>query len=252
MRTRLTIVALLFVPIAFGSMLPSIAADDKVVKASLTHAGRARTYYVLAPDGATPGPAPLVVLLHGSGRDGRSLLDPWTPLARKAGIILVGLESVDRRFWATQTDGPDFIHAAVEAVRAKYPVDPKRMYLFGHSAGASFAIMMALWESEYFAAVAAHAGVLPENLDQYLAMAPRKTPIGLWVGTNDALFPLAAVRATRDALTGAGFPVQLDEMKGHTHNYYGLAPDINDRVWQILRPHALQADPKYKEYEFAR
>jgi poly(3-hydroxybutyrate) depolymerase len=252
MRTRLTLVAALSLLIASGSMRPTNAANDKAVKETLTHAGRVRTYYVLAPDNARPGPAPLVVLLHGSGRDGRSLLDPWTPLARKAGIILVGLESVDRRFWTTETDGPDFIYAAVEAVRAKYPVDPKCMYLFGHSAGATFAIMMALLESEYFAAVAAHAGVLPENLDQYLAMAPRKTPIGIWVGTNDAFFPLAAVRATRDALVGAGFPAQLEEIKGHTHDYYGVAPDINARVWQFLRSHALEADPKYKEYDFAR
>ena len=39
------------------------------------------------------GSRTLLVLLHGSGRDGRSLLDQWQSLAKKEGIILLGLES---------------------------------------------------------------------------------------------------------------------------------------------------------------
>lgn len=66
--------------------LPPIATD-KVTKETFTSGGRTRTYYLLVPESAKKaGSPPLIVLLHGSGRDGKSLLDPWTPLAKKEGL----------------------------------------------------------------------------------------------------------------------------------------------------------------------
>ena len=107
---------------------------------------------------------------------------------------------------------------------------------------------MAVLESEYFAAIAAHAGVLTEEMAPFIPQAPRKTPIGLWVGTNDALFPLEPVRATRDAFNKHGFSVDLVEIKGHTHRYYDRASEINKDVWMFLKLHQLQGEPKYQEY----
>jgi hypothetical protein len=51
--------------------------------------------------------------------------------------------------------------------------------------------------------------------------------LALFVGMNDLLFPLAAVRATRDALNKAGFSVQLMEISGHTRDYHLRAAEIN-------------------------
>ena len=47
-----------------------------------------------------------------------------------------------------------------KTLKSKYPINPRRVYLFGHSAGASFALHMSLMESQYFAAAAIHAGAL--------------------------------------------------------------------------------------------
>jgi poly(3-hydroxybutyrate) depolymerase len=57
-------------------------------------------------------------------------------------------------------DGPAFLYFLIEAVKAKHAVDGRRMYLFGHSAGAEFALTMGLIESEFFAAVAVHSSCL--------------------------------------------------------------------------------------------
>lgn len=223
---------------------------DKSVRETFGAGGRSRTYYRYVPSKATAeSPAPLLLLLHGSGRDGRSLLDPWVPFAKENGIVLVAPESVTRQVWSMRDDGPDFFYALIEMIRLQYPVDPRRIYLFGHSAGAVHGLAMALLESEYFAAVAVHAGSLPEQMTSYIERAPRKTPIGIWVGTDDAFFPLPQVRATRAALNSHGFGAELTEIRGHTHAYYGRAANINRQVWAFLEKHRLNDDPKYQAYQ---
>src|SRR5439155_21893156 len=131
-------------------------------------------------------------------------------------------------------------------------IDPRRLYLFGHSAGAGQGLCLALLESEYFAAAAVHAGALSESDYAFVDLAKRKTPMAMWIGTNDALVPLRAVRETRAFLDKRGFAPALTEMPGHTHNYYDSADDINRKAWDFLRAHALDGDPKYQQYRLVR
>ncbi|HEV3041220.1 MAG TPA: alpha/beta hydrolase-fold protein [Candidatus Angelobacter sp.] len=227
--------------------LPAWAKSD-AQKLSITSQGKARTYYLFVPDGGS-GSKPLILLLHGSGRNGMSLIDPWKGLAEKEGIILVAPDSLNSQEWAFPVDGPNFLHEVVEAVRAKYPVDAKRIYLFGHSAGAVFSLYMGIAESKYFAAVAVHAGALRDNADQYMEHAERKTPIAIWVGNKDPFFSLQDVHATRDSLAAHGFQPKVTEMPGHDHNYYGVAGDINKTIWDFLRAQQLEDDPEWEDYK---
>ena len=246
MRTLSLCLAALLIPIASG-------AADKMTKETFGSGGQTRTYYLLVPEAAKKAaPAPLLVLLHGSGRDGRSLLEKWEPLAKKEGIILVGPDATTSAGWRVPEDGPDFLYDLIEMLAGQLDVDRRRVYLFGHSAGAGHALAMAVLESEYLAAVAVHAGAMHESSFQLIERAPRKTPIGMWVGTNDALFPLKVVRATRDALKEGGFSPELTEIAGHTHWYYDRAGDINKKAWAFLRAHTLPNDPKYQRYPFVR
>ena len=124
------------------------------------------------------------------------------------------------------------------------------MYLFGHSAGAGFALYMGLFESEYFAAVAIHAGGLRSDDNVIVERATRKIPIHIAVGTVDRLVPLANVRATRDMLNSNGFNAQLIEMSGHDHWYYDLAPKINATAWTFLKDQKLADEPRYVKHTF--
>lgn len=233
-------------------LLPCAAwpADD-IVRQTLAHQGKVRSYYLHAPKGFKAG-SPLLVLLHGSGRNGLSLVEKWKELAAQHGIVLVGPDSANPALWNINDDGPDFLRDIIEQLKSKYTLDPTRVYLFGHSAGAIYALQLALLESEYFAAVAVHAGALDPKSPAITDYAKRKTPIAIFVGTNDLAFPLPLVRATRDLLAGKGFPVQLIEIEGHNHWYYDRAPQINADAWAFLNRHRLDRAPRFQSYQFRR
>jgi poly(3-hydroxybutyrate) depolymerase len=244
MTKRLLIAWLVLVA---GLFTPIVA--QKVQKETLQFEGAKRTYYLFVPSVATAEhPVPVVVLLHGSGRNGLSLMDKWKDLANKEGFIALAPDAITPEGWRAPIDGPDFLHELLSVVKAQYPIDQRRMYLFGHSGGASFALYMALYESEYFAAAAIHAGALRPEDEKIIRLATRKIPIHIAVGDRDQFFPLAAVRATRDALVANGFQVGLSEMKGHDHWYYDLAPKINAEAWDFLKQQKLTDEPRYIQY----
>jgi poly(3-hydroxybutyrate) depolymerase len=240
---RVLVGLLLFVAAAVG-----LAEKAEVHRESLESGGKTRSYWLFVPDAAASSPRPLVVLLHGSGRNGETLARPWSDIARKEGIVLAAPDSGDSVHWSSPTDGPRLLRDVVDAVKAKTSIDLRRVYLYGHSAGAIFALLMGAYESEYFAAVAVHAGALHPDDYGALDWAARKIPIAIWIGDKDAFFPLDAVRATRDRLKSRGFPVEYVEIPGHTHDYYGSAASLNRGAWKFLSPHALTADPKYAAY----
>lgn len=232
--------------------LPRPATAAKISRHTFESGGDERVYYLALPkDFDAAAPVPLVILLHGSKRDGRSLVEKWDGLARKEGFIAVGPDSAVSDWWEPGTDGPDFLRDLVDHLAAQYPVDPLRVYLFGHSAGAGFALQMGLLESRYFAAAALHAGALSPGTEEWLpAKAERKIPYHMAVGTRDAYVPLERARATRDALAAAGIPVELVEMPNHDHWYYDLAPRINRAAWEFLSAHALEEEPVFEKHRF--
>ncbi len=231
--------------------LTAEAHAAKPEKRSIEYMGQSRSYYLFVPDGEeAAGPMPLLLLLHGSGRDGMSLMDKWDKLAAREGIVVAAPESLDPKVWIAPADGPDFLRDIVESVKSELPIDPRRVYLFGHSGGASFSLQMAISESQYFAAAAVHAGRLHEESYPMADEAKRKIPIKIVIGTKDPFFPLERVRATRDALEERGFPIELTEIKGHDHWYYDLAPKINEDCWKFLKQHRLEGEPAYVQYLF--
>jgi predicted esterase len=229
--------------------LSLLAATGSVTKESITFDGTQHEYFVFVNDKtAGGGPPPMLMLLHGSGHDGRSLVDPWKKLAAQEGIILVGPSSQNPALWQSPLDGPKALVAIADAVKEKYGADPNRIYLFGHSAGAVFALYMSVWEPRYFAAIAIHAGSTTANDESELRTAlpalTRKTPIQIQVGTRDPFFPLPLVRAARDLFSAAGFTIELREIPGHDHNYYVVSDRINREAWTFLRERRLGVDSK--------
>ena len=226
---------------------------DKIIKVSFDVGGQARTFFLFAPKTAPEATAPLMLILHGSGMDGRSLMEEWKELAKKEGIILAAPNSLSAGGWSLEHDGPAFIHKLMAAVKAKHPFDERRVYLFGYSGGAVYALQLSLLESEYFAATAVYAGAIDSGSYNRLAQAKRKIPIALFVGTNDPFFPIPKVQATRNLLKQSGFPVLmkeifLDEMV-HGHDYFSVARTINRHSWNFFKNYKLDATPTFRRFE---
>ena len=241
------------IPLALSLLLVSFIsaqAKDDVTKERMKSNGKTRVYYLYVPS-TVKSPAPLIITLHGSNRTGVTLVEKWKDYAKKEGIILAGPDSTNLAMWSSPQDGPDFLYELVEELKTKYPINARRVYLFGHSAGASFALHMSLMESEYFAATAIHAGSLrSEEEIELIRLAKRKIPISIQVGDSDQFFPLKEVRATRDALKGGGIPVDLVEIENHDHWYYDKASKFNQTAWEFLKKHELAGEPRYQKYKW--
>ena len=242
LRLPLTLILLL-------AACSSAFAKDDITKELITSNGKTRAYYLYVPS-TVKASAPLIVTLHGSNRTGVTLVEKWKDYAKKEGIILAGPDATNLRGWASPVDGPDFLRDLVEELKSKYPINPRRVYLFGHSAGAAFALQMSLMESQYFAATAVHAGALNSQGIDLIELAKRKIPISIQVGDSDEFFPLKIVRATRDALKDAEIPVELIEIKDHDHWYYDQAAKFNQTAWEFLKKYELESDPQFRKYKW--
>jgi poly(3-hydroxybutyrate) depolymerase len=233
------------------ALRPALAADD-IAKETTQFDGRARTYYFYAPTAPAPAPMPMILLLHGSGSHGLYMAQAWRDVASREDIALLAPDSLHPDIgWDLRVDGPDYIRAVIAQVTANHAIDPHRIYLFGQSGGAVYALQLGMLESEFFAAVAIHAGSW-RHPEEYKAVdyAKRKIPVSISVGDQDVYFSLDAVRNTQRILTLGGFPVEANILKNGLHRYSDVPADFNAKVWDFLKRNTLSGDPKYADYDY--
>ena len=163
------------------------------------------------------------------------MLDAWKVLAASEQFMLAAPDSLDAAVWDSKYDSPAFLHAVVAQVGAMHAVDPQRIYLFGHSGGAVYALALALIDSDYYAATAVHAGALPDQSHRLFPYATRHMPVALWVGDHDPAFGIDRVTETRDLFKAQGFDVQLSILKSHGHEYSEVAETVNRQAWTFFQ-----------------
>jgi poly(3-hydroxybutyrate) depolymerase len=230
---------------------PALAAET--TDQTITVAGRQRSYLAYVPDGLK-GPAPVLILLHGSSvepdQPAEHIIQLWRDKADREGIMLAAPRASHVEGWRPSRDGPDFIKAVIDQVSAHAAVDPHRVYLFGQSGGAVYALTLAMLESRYFAAMSIHAGAW-RHPDEFkvLAMGQRPIPMEILIGDQDEYFRLSAVRETIQALVAKGFPASLQITPGQHHGFNEkTAPGIEDQAWDFLKDRTLKADPVFQDY----
>jgi poly(3-hydroxybutyrate) depolymerase len=236
--------------IAFA-LQPALAAGD-IAKETIAFGGRDRTYYLYVPAAPAPVPMPMIVLLHGTGGNGLYMAQMWEDVATREGIALLAPDSLHSGAgWDLRVDGPDYIRAVLAQVGAAHAIDSQRVYLFGQSGGAVYALQLGMLESEFFAAVAVHAGSW-RHPDEYEAMryAKRKIPVSISIGDKDEYFSMESVQNTQRVLTDGGFPITVNILKDRVHRYSDVPANFNAGVWTFLRGHVLPGDPKYADYYY--
>jgi len=212
---------------------------------------RLRDYYVFVPGSIAPDtPAPVLLLLHGSYQSPLDVLPQWTEVAERAAVILAAPKSFADYGWRIRDDTPALLRDIVDDLATRRSIDRRRLYLFGHSAGGVHALTLGLLESQYFAAVAVHAGAWTQReYFNVIPLARRKIPVWMTIGDQDRFFAMKDVTATEAALRNAGFPVTLTIIKGHDHSYTDVAPSVNRAAWEFFEPLGLAQPPVFATYE---
>ncbi len=122
--------------------------------------GRARTGSLYVPPAYTgERPYSLLIALHGAGVTGKTLETlGFNEAADELGFIVAYPDGVGFR-WDAPDDTP-FVMTLILELRARFSIDPDRVYLTGHSAGAIEAYELAVALPGQFAAVAPVAGLM--------------------------------------------------------------------------------------------
>src|ERR1041385_736704 len=93
------------------------AAKAKIEKQSFTSNNKKRTFYLFVPDTLKPDQkVPLLLVFHGSGHNGLSLVEKWQDLAAKENFVVAGLDSLDSSILSMSDDNPDVLRSLVEAL----------------------------------------------------------------------------------------------------------------------------------------
>lgn len=155
---------------------------------------------------------PLVMVLHGAGTDGRTetgYLQLFNFVDSKQFILTFPNATAGesgRPSWNSAASGSDngraddtaYLSGLIEEAKQIYNIDPKRVYLIGHSSGAFMSFRMACEVSTLFTAMVDLAGSIsdPDNC------SPGAPPVSVLVvhGTADDTIPYEGVP---DAFPGA-------------------------------------------------
>lgn len=183
---------------------PEQGAPDAASTAAPTTFGGDRPVELRVPAGYDAAhPAPLLLVLHGYGAGGaiNDLYMHLTSIADAKGFFYVSpdgtVDKTGKRFWnandgccdfdGTNVDDVGYLMSLVKDIRAAYAIDPKRIYVMGHSNGGYMTNRLACDHAETFAAAVSWAGA---NWSDPAKCAPT-APIGFLQmhGTLDGTVP---------------------------------------------------------------
>lgn len=162
-------------------------------------------YLVYLPEAATKktdAKFPAILFLHGAGERGTNL---W--MVAKHGppkivqnkpdfeFIVISPQCPPNRWWETET-----LLSLIEEAKAKYPIDPDRLYLTGLSMGGFGSWTLAMARPDLFAAMApVCGGGNPADVAKLKDM-----PIWVFHGAKDPVVPLKSSEDMVKALKAVG------------------------------------------------
>ena len=175
------------------------------------------SYGLFVPPAYDPDVAsPLVVCLHGAGFTGDSYLERW---ATRLGewSILACPTTMAGMWWTRPSE--ELVLATIEAVSARYRIDPDRIYLTGMSNGGIGAWIIGMHHAPRFAAVAPMASGIDDVLFPFLENL-RHTSLYVIHGAKDQIMPVWLSRNVTNELARLGIAYTYREHEW-THLHAG-------------------------------
>jgi len=183
--------------------------------------GKNFPYALYVPSG---GPAdaiyPMIVVLHGAGASGDSIIPSWVERLSQEFIVLC--PSYPAAAWWTST-AETLVLDLIHEVKKKYPVDPQRVFLSGLSNGAIGTYMTGMFHPDIFAGIVPIAGTITPRYMHFLVNLIN-TPTYIIQGVHDPIFPIALSRRVNKILTDMNYPTvyREHEEKGSAHGGHFL------------------------------
>jgi dienelactone hydrolase len=193
-----------------------------------------------------PGPAPAVLLLHGSGGPLRGI-DPFARQAAGFGVHVFALHYFQQtgHTWVypsqIEESFPAWLRTAEDAVTyiTQQPgVDRERIGLLGFSLGSYLALSLAT-QDRRIAAVAELFGGLPTHFVKDVAQLP---PVLILHGGSDTTVPVAEAYQLEKLLKTHNIPYDIKIYPEQGHHFTGLVQlDAVRRVAGFFRQHFQKA-----------
>lgn len=164
-----------------GRSAPLLTARTSAVNDTLA-AGETRLAngaFAYRPKSLAPGPAPLLVLLHGASGYPIGFLQAMEPVADRLGLVMLYPHSrgqtwdfilnaaMDRDPWRGRDSS--LLDQSLADLFSRASIDPRRVVLLGFSDGASYALSLGVANPQLFSAVVALSPgmfVAPERSDR--------------------------------------------------------------------------------------
>ena len=165
---------------------------------------RGRAYPLSLSIPATYDPAKsvgLVICLHGAGFTGDAYLERWR--GRLGEGYLLACPTYPSGAWFTRR-AEELVLATIRDLRARYHVDPNRIFLTGMSNGGIGAWLIGMHHAPLFAGIAPMASGLDDVLMPFLANL-RNTPIYIIHGAKDQVMPVDLSRSISRELETLGY-----------------------------------------------
>ena len=169
-------------------------------------------------------PAPLAVLLHGSGDRGLTMIEAFRSMADRHGVILLAPDSIEYS-WDTMVEAAHLrgvkrvpkpgadrqrIEDALKRAVGSYSVDAGRIALIGFSDGAGYGLSLGTNNAAIFHNVIAFAPGLLTKVE-----GQARGRVMLVHGTKDTVLPVDPTRNVfAPALEDLGFDVRLELFEG--------------------------------------
>ena len=233
-RALLIAIALACTPVGAAPPLPAAPAAPAAGDWPDERLPSGRRYRLVLPQGLDAGkPLQLVIALHGMGKDSKDVMPRYSGFnasAQRHELAVVYAQALPggwgQRGRELQADLA-YLDELLEALKARLPVDPRRVHLLGFSSGARLALRAAVERPGRYASLVCHSTLLP-------APVGARMPPQLWVhGEKDRLVPIARVRAAVAAAVKARQRAELLAVPDLGHQWARQA-DINTRIWTFM------------------
>ncbi|GEM_PF-753039 len=188
-------------------------------------------------------PTSLVVFLHGNTcSENDPIALPWLRAAADStgSIVITPYARGNSQY---VDPAPADVYAALDAAKKAFNIDPKRIYLAGHSMGGYGVFIVAPQHpNDWTAVLAASGGMTTETVSAALR-GLQGIPVYLVVGSDDPIVPKGYMQKNADLLEHSGIETHYYEQPGGLHPI-GTIDTAFARAWHDMLARVSRAVPE--------